>query len=102
MSKPLPTDPVTHMQLREYLLSYVPVDELPKYATLVELADKLEGVATVEELRESGRAMMADFEAKYAAREERFQDYTLVAWAQAIRHEMHEADAQLHRDAEAR
>lgn len=54
MSEPKPTDPVTHMQLREYLHKYVPVEELANYVTLVELADKMEGVATVEELAEQG------------------------------------------------
>jgi hypothetical protein len=98
MSEPKPTDPVTHMQLREYLLKYVPVEELANYPTLVSLADAMEGVATVEELQAQGREMMASFVAKYEAREERFKDFTLVAWAAAIRHEMHEADNGLRRE----
>jgi hypothetical protein len=81
------------MQLREYLLQMVPVEELTKYPTLVELAEKTE--ATVEELRAQGRAMMSDFEARYAAREAKYESYTLVAWAAAIRQEMQKADAKL-------
>jgi hypothetical protein len=58
----------------------------------------MEGVATVEELQAQGREMMASFVAKYEAREERFKDFTLAAWAAAIRHEMHKADNELRRE----